>query len=113
MTTLRNRVQLIGKLGFDPELLEFNNSKKVKFSMATNEIYYQDGNKREETQWHNIIAWGKLAENVKKYLVKGNEVAITGKLTSRSYNDKEGTKKYITEIVMSDMVMLSSNKNDD
>jgi single-strand DNA-binding protein len=112
MTTLRNRVQLIGKLGFTPELLEFNNSKKAKFSLATNEFYYQDGNKREETQWHNIIAWGKLAENVKKYLEKGSEVAITGKLTSRSYNDKDGVKKYITEIVMSDMVMLGGNKNE-
>ena len=109
MTTLRNRVQLIGKLGMDPEFIQFENSKKARFSMATNEVFYQDGNKREETQWHNIVAWGKLAETVDKYLKKGKEVAISGKLTSRTYNDKDGVKKYITEIVLNDMVMLGNN----
>lgn len=111
MTTLRNRVQLIGKLGIDPEFIEFENSKKARFSLATNEVYYQDGNKREETQWHNIVAWGKLAENVDKYLKKGKEVAISGKLTSRTYNDKDGVKKYVTEIVLNDMVMLGKNND--
>ena len=111
MTTLRNRVQLIGKLGIDPEFIEFENSKKARFSLATNEVYYQDGNKREETQWHNIVAWGKLAENVDKYLKKGKEVAISGKLTSRAYNDKDGVKKYVTEIVLNDMVMLGKNND--
>lgn len=111
MTTLRNRVQLIGKLGMDPEFIEFEKSKKARFSLATNEYYYQDGNKKEETQWHNIVAWGKLAENVDKYLKKGKEVAISGKLTSRTYNDKDGMKKYITEIVLNEMVMLKNNND--
>lgn len=108
MTSLRNRVQLIGKLGIDPDVKEINKSKKARFSLATNEVYYQDGNRKEETQWHNVIAWGKTAELAEKYLRKGKEVAIDGKLTSRTYNDKDGNRKYITEIVANELVLLGS-----
>ena len=77
--------------------------------MATNENYRNaKGEKVEETQWHNLVAWGKLAEIAEKYLTKGKEVAIEGKLINRSYNDKEGNKKYISEIEISDLQMLGA-----
>lgn len=105
---MRNKVQLIGNLGMDPEMKTLESGKKlVKFSLATNESYKNaKGEKVEETQWHNLIAWGKTAEIANKYLKKGNEVAIEGKLVNRSYEDKEGVKRYITEIVVNEMLML-------
>ena len=101
MNTLRNKVQLIGNLGNDPEIITLESGKKLaKFSIATNESYKNaTGEKVTDTQWHNIIAWNKTAEIIEKYVTKGNEIAIEGKLTSRSYETKEGEKKYITEVV--------------
>ena len=108
MSTLRNKVQLIGNLGNNPEVITLESGKKLaKFSIATNERYRNaDGEKITDTQWHNVIAWNKTAEIVEKYLTKGNEVAVEGKLTSRSYENKEGVKKYITEIIVNELVML-------
>ena len=108
MTNLRNRVQLIGNLGSDPEVKEFNGDRKMaRFSIATNESYKNnDGKKVEETQWHNVVAWGKTAEIVEKYLKKGKEVAIEGKLIHRSYDDQNGNKKYVTEVVVNELLML-------
>ena len=108
MSTLRNKVQLIGNLGNNPEVLTLESGKKLaKFSIATNESYRNaSGEKITDTQWHNVIAWNKTAEIVEKYLTKGNEVAVEGKLTSRSYENKEGVKKYITEIIVNELVML-------
>jgi len=108
MNALRNKVQLIGNLGNDPEVITLDSGKKLaKFSIATNESYKNaQGEKVTDTQWHNVIAWNKTAEIVEKYLTKGNEVAVEGKLTSRSYEDKEGVKKYITEIVVNELLML-------
>ncbi len=108
MSTLRNKVQLIGNLGNNPEVLTLESGKKLaKFSIATNESYRNaNGEKITDTQWHNVIAWNKTAEIVEKYLAKGNEVAVEGKLTSRSYENKEGVKKYITEIIVNELVML-------
>jgi single-strand DNA-binding protein len=108
MSTLRNRVQLIGNLGNNPEIITLDSGKKLaKLSIATNETYKNaQGEKVIDTQWHNVVAWNKTAEIIEKYLEKGNEVAIEGKLTSRSYEDKDGTKKYITEIVCKELVML-------
>jgi len=108
MSTLRNKVQLIGNLGNNPEVITLESGKKLaKFSVATNESYKNaSGEKITDTQWHNVVAWNKTAEIVEKYLVKGNEVAIEGKLTSRSYEDKEGIKKYITEVVVNELLML-------
>jgi single-strand DNA-binding protein len=81
----------------------------ARFSVATNESYRNaKGEKVTETQWHNLVAWGKLAEIVEKYLVKGKEVAVEGKLINRSYNDKEGNKKYITEIQVNELKMLGA-----
>jgi single-strand DNA-binding protein len=110
MSTLRNKVQLIGHLGKDPEITNLDGGKKLaKFSIATNETYKnQKGEKVTDTQWHNIVAWGKTAEIIEKYVAKGKEVAVEGKLTSRSYDDKEGNKRYITEVVCNELVMLGS-----
>ena len=108
MNTLRNKVQLIGNLGNDPEIITLESGKKLaKFSIATNESYKNAmGEKVTDTQWHNIIAWNKTAEIIEKYVTKGNEIAIEGKLTSRSYESKEGEKKYITEVVCNELFML-------
>src|ERR1051325_5933598 len=100
MNTLRNKVQLIGNLGQNPEVKELNGGKKVaKFSLATNETYRNKaGEKVTDTQWHNLVAWGKTADIIEKYLKKGSEVAVEGKLLNRNYTDKEGVKRYVTEI---------------
>lgn len=106
---VKNKVQLIGNLGQDPEIKTFDGDKKLaKFSIATNEIYTNNkGEKVKETQWHNIIAWGKTAGVAEKILRKGVEVLIEGKLITRSYNDKAGIKKYITEIEASEIVLFT------
>ena len=110
MNALVNKVQLIGNLGKEPEVKTLESGKKMaRFSVATNESYRNaKGEKVTETQWHNLVAWGKLAEIVEKYLVKGKEVAIEGKLINRSYNDKDGNKKYITEIQVNELRMLGA-----
>lgn len=108
MNTLRNKVQLIGNLGNDPEIVNLDGgSKLAKFSIATNETYKNaKGEKVTDTQWHNVVAWGKTAEIVENYLTKGNEVAVEGKLTHRSYETKEGEKRYVTEIRCNELLML-------
>lgn len=108
MSTLRNKVQLIGNLGNDPEIITLDSGKKLaKLSIATNETYKNaQGEKVTDTQWHTVVAWNKTAEIIEQYLQKGNEVAIEGKLTYRSYENKDGTKKYITEIVCNELLML-------
>lgn len=108
MNTLRNQVQLIGHVGQDPEIKTFEGEKKLaQLSIATNDVYKNDkGDKVEETQWHRISAWGKTAEIIEKYVTKGKEIAVQGKLTHRSYDDKNGDKKYITEVVISELVLL-------
>ena len=109
MNTLRNKVQLIGNLGNDPEIINLESGKTLaKFSIATNESYKNaQGEKVTDTQWHNIVAWGKTAQIVEKYITKGKEVVVEGKLTSRSWEDKDGNKRYITEVVVSELLMLS------
>jgi single-strand DNA-binding protein len=108
MSTLRNKVQLIGNLGNNPEIITLESEKKVaKFSIATNESYKNSqGEKVTDTQWHNVVAWNKTAEIIERYLEKGSEVAVEGKLTSRSYETKEGEKRYVTEVVVSELLML-------
>ena len=108
MSTLKNKVQLIGNVGNEPEITNLESGKKVaKFSMATNEFYKNsEGEKQQDTQWHNIVAWGKIAEIVEKYVGKGKEVALEGKLTSRSYETKEGEKRYVTEVVVDEILLL-------
>jgi len=112
MNTLRNKVQLIGNLGNDPEIIALDSGKKLaKFSIATNDNYRNaKGEKVVDTQWHNVVAWNKTAEIIEKYVVKGQEIAIEGKLTSRSYEDQNGDKKYITEVVCNELLLLASKQ---
>ena len=110
MYALKNKVQLIGNLGAKPEVKETETGKKLAtFSIATSESYRNGkGEKVTETQWHRVVAWGKVADIAEKYLDKGKEVASEGKLVSRSYNDKAGAKKYITEVQVSEMLLLGA-----
>jgi single-strand DNA-binding protein len=105
---MKNKVQLIGNVGNDPEIKTFDGGKKVvNFTLATNESYKNDkGEKVEQTEWHRISAWGNTAEIIEKFVTKGKEIAIEGKLTHRSYDDKNGEKRYITEVVASDVLLL-------
>ena len=108
MNTLRNKVQLIGNLGNDPEIITLDSGKKLaKFSLATNEYYKDaDGQKQTKTEWHNLVAWNKTAEIIENYVTKGKEIAIEGKLTNRSYETKEGEKRYLTEVVVNEILMF-------
>jgi single-strand DNA-binding protein len=108
MTTLKNSVQLIGRLGVDPKTFEFDGGKmKTVFSLATSDYYNnKEGERVQETQWHNIVAWGRMAKVAADYLAKGKEIALSGKLTNRTYEDKDGIKRYVTEIVANEIVML-------
>lgn len=108
MNNLRNSVRLIGHIGTDPEVKALNNGKKVaRLSLATNSSYKDDKGKIvSETCWHTLVAWGRNAEIAEKYVHKGSELAIEGKLTSHSYTDKEGIKRYVTEIVVNELLML-------
>ena len=114
MYALKNKVQLIGNLGADPEIKTLDGGKKMaRFNMATNESYNNSkGEKVTETQWHQVVAWGKVAELTEKYLFKGSEVAIEGKLVNRVYNNKEGEKKYITEVQLNEMLLLGDKRKD-
>ena len=109
MNAMKNRVQLIGNVGNDPEIKTLESGKKfVQLTIATNDYYKNDkGEKIEQTDWHRVTAWGKVAEIIEKYVVKGKEVAIDGKLTHRSYDDKNGEKKYITEVVVNEILLLN------
>jgi single-strand DNA-binding protein len=114
MNNLRNSVQLIGNLGMDPEVKDLEQGKKVaRFSVATTETYRNsEGKQVKETQWHNVVAWGGTATIAEKYLTKGKEIALQGRLTHRTYEDKSGNTKYFTEIVVNEIVMLGSGKKD-
>ncbi len=111
MNTLRNKVQLIGNLGQAPEIISFENGKKMaRISIATNESYKNAaGEKVEDTQWHAAIAWGKQASTLEKYVMKGQEIAIEGKLINRSYESKTGEKRTKTEIQISEIVLIGRN----
>lgn len=115
MNALRNSVRLIGNLGDEPKVRKLDNERKVAtFSIATNEIYYdQSGKKVSDTTWHRLVAWGKQAEIAENYLKKGTEVAIEGKLTNRSYEDKNGEKHFVTEVVVNSMLMLGKKNGND
>ena len=106
--SLRNKVTLIGNVGAKPETVTFKENKKLaRFSLATNEYYTDDkGAKQQNTQWHNVVAWGKTADIADMYIGKGQEIAVEGKLVNRSFEDKEGVKKYVTEIHIHEVVML-------
>ncbi|WP_121353158.1 single-stranded DNA-binding protein [Flavisolibacter nicotianae] len=110
MYALKNRVQLIGHVGGKPQTHTFENDKKlVRFSVATNEVYRNaQGVKVTDTQWHNLVAFGRVADIAQKYLDKGTEVALEGKLVNRNYTDKEGVKRYVTEIHVAELLLLGT-----
>ena len=110
MNALRNKVQLNGNVGNDPEIKILEGGKKLaKLTIATNEVYYNDKNEKvTDTQWHNVTAWGKIAEIIESFVTKGKEIAVEGKLTHRSYDDKEGIKRYYTEVVVNELLLLGN-----
>ena len=114
MNALRNKVQLIGRLGKDAETITFDDSKvKARFPVATNVQFRNgEGEKVERTQWHDVIAWGGLAEVAGQYLRKGAEVELEGRLTYRTYEDGEGQTRYITEVVANELLMLEKRPED-
>ncbi len=108
MNAMKNKVQLIGNVGNDPEIKNLDGGKKVaNLTLATNDSYKNDkGEKVEQTEWHKVVAWGRTAEIIEKYVSKGKEIAIEGKLTHRSYDDKNGEKRFITEVVANEILLL-------
>ena len=111
MNNLRNKVQLIGRLGQAPEIITFENGNKLaKFSLATNDYYKNaKGDKVEDTQWHSLFCWGPKADLVEKCVSKGKEIAVEGKLITRSYETKEGEKRYRTEVQVQEILFLGTN----
>lgn len=113
MKSIRNSVTLIGHLGKDPEVKVFGASKKASFVIATTDTFKnQKGDKVQDTQWHNIVVWGQLAGVCEKYLKKGQEVVLEGKLVHRVYETAGGEKRYTTEINVNDIVMVGSRLKD-
>ena len=112
MKNMKNKVQLIGNVGSAPEVKNLEGGKKVvKLSLATSDSYKNAAGERiKETQWHNLVAWNKTAERAEKYLRKGSKIVVDGKLLNKSYIDKEGNKKYFTEILVNDLMMLDAKK---
>ena len=110
-----NKVMLIGRLGADPELKYTPTGRaNVNISVATNAYWKdQEGNPQERTDWHRVVAWGKLAEIMGEYLKKGSQVYLEGRLQSRSYEDNNGAKRYITEVVATDMEMLGGGRRNE
>jgi single-strand DNA-binding protein len=108
MNNLRNRVQLIGHVGNDPEIKTFEGGKKLAtITLATNDHYKNaKGEKIEQTEWHRLTAWGTTADIIEQFVKKGKEIAVDGKLTHRSYDDKNGEKKFITEVTISEVLLL-------
>ncbi|NAY93086.1 single-stranded DNA-binding protein [Muricauda sp. JGD-17] len=113
MSTLRNKVQLIGNVGQDPVITDLDSGKRVaRLSLATNEHYRnKEGERITDTEWHTLIGWGKIADIIEGFVTKGREIAIEGKLTSRTYEDKEGNKRYVTEVVVSEILLLGGNND--
>ncbi len=105
-----NRVMLIGRLGKDPEAYHFESGRiKVSFPLATSDSYTnKEGVKVEETEWHNVVMWGKQAEIAEKYLRKGKLVFIEGRIKTRTWDDKDGNKRYTTEVEAATFTMLST-----
>lgn len=110
---IKNHVQLVGRLGKDPEVRHLESGQVVaNFPLATSEFYNdRKGQKIEDTQWHNLVAWGKVAELIEKYVTKGKEVAITGRLTNRSWEQQDGNTRYITEVVVQDVLLMGGRGN--
>lgn len=113
MNVLRNSVRLIGNLGQDPDTKTLESGKKVThFTLATDESYKNaEGQKVNEATWHNIVAWNGLADRAERFLKKGNEVAVEGRLVYRTYEDKKGATRYITEVVLNEILLLRNPRS--
>jgi len=109
-----NKVILVGRLGADPEIKYTPSGRAfANFNVATNAVWKdQDGNQKDRTDWHRVVAWGKLAEIIGEYLKKGSSVYLEGRLQTRSWDDQNGLKRYITEVVANDMEMLGKKETD-
>ena len=105
---MKNSVQLIVHVGQEPAIKNLEGGKKLaNISIATNEVYYREnGDKVEQTQWHRVTAWGKTADIIERFVTKGKEIGIEGKLTHRSYDDKDGIKRYVTEVVANEILLI-------
>lgn len=111
MGTLANSVRLMGHLGADPEIKTFGERKMARFSLATTDFYVNpNGEKVKETQWHKVVVWGKSALNVEKNYTKGAQVLLEGKLTTRSYDDKQGKTLHITEVVANRLILIKQSQ---
>jgi len=113
MKNLKNSVQIIGNVGGNPEVKQLDGGKMMaRFSVATNESYRTAaGDVVKNTTWHNLVAWGSTAKYISEYLIKGKEVAVEGKLSNRSYEDKNGEKRFVTEIVVNEVLLLGRREN--
>ena len=113
MSTIKNHVQLIGNIGQEPTITNLESGKKVaRLSLATNENYKDGkGEKQTNTSWHTIVAWGKVADIVEKYVVKGKEIGVVGKLKTRSYTTDDGNQRYVTEVVAHEILLMNGNPN--
>jgi len=111
MSTIKNHVQLIGNVGIEPTISNLESGKKVaRLSLATNENYKDNnGEKHTDTNWHTIVAWRKVAEIIEKYVSKGKEIGISGKLKTRSYQTQDGNQRYVTEVEANEILLLGSN----
>lgn len=114
MKQIKNRVVLIGRVGQTPEIKSFGSGRRrAQFSLAVSEVYYDDkGEKVENTQWHRIAAWGKTVSFIEKFVNKGIELAVDGKLSNRSYEDSQGNKRYITEVMVSEILLLGERRKE-
>lgn len=110
MSSIKNHVQLIGNVGIEPTITNLESGKKVaRLSLATNENYKDSkGVKQTDTNWHTVVAWGKVAEIIEKYVTKGKEIGITGKLKTRSYETKDGNQRYVTEVEANEILLMGS-----
>ena len=115
MSTLRNKVQLIGNIGNDPKISVLESgSKTVRFAMATNEYYTNNqGEKVQNTDWHQIVAWGKTADILEKYTAKGSEIGVRGKIKTRTYTTEDGNQRYVTEVVADEVLLMGSKPTND
>jgi len=111
MSTIKNHVQLIGNVGQEPIVTNLENGKKVaRLSLATNENYKNgNGEKQTDTNWHTVVAWGKVADIIEKFVDKGKEIGVVGKLKTRIYTMDDGNQRYVTEVV-ADEILLMGNK---
>ena len=110
MSSIKNHVQLMGNVGGEPTITNLDSGKKVaRFSLATNEYYKNaKGEKQTDTNWHTVVAWGKTAEIIEKFVSKGKEVGITGKLKTRTYTTDDGNERYVTEVEANEILLLGS-----